>query len=171
MDLERALWIIPAARTREHIAPLSAPAIAILRELFARGDERSQRYSQGPDGKVGKVRWVLPSPNDIEKRIHSHAATTGILRMRARLAIAGVQAPFNTHDLHRTVATSLGELGVPDEILQRILNHAPRTVAARHYNHARNLHQVRQALEIWATTLLAAVENHAMPERPKIVAA
>ena len=72
---------------------------------------------------------------------------------------AGIKEPFNTHDLRRTVATHLGELGVADEIIERILNHAPRTVAGKHYNHAKYLSEMRDALDKWSEKLTVLVEG------------
>jgi hypothetical protein len=43
--------------------------------------------------------------------------------------------------------------GIADEIIERILNHAPRTIAGKHYNHARYLTQMREALEGWGDKL------------------
>jgi hypothetical protein len=47
----------------------------------------------------------------------------------------------------RTLATGLGEMGVADELIERVLNHAPRTVAGKHYNHAKLFEGMRTALE------------------------
>jgi hypothetical protein len=50
-------------------------------------------------------------------------------------------------------------MGVADEIIERLLNHAPRTVAGRHYNHARHLEPMRRALEAWAERIAVIVEG------------
>jgi uncharacterized alkaline shock family protein YloU len=59
------------------------------------------------------------------------------------------------------VATQLGEIGISDEIIERILNHAPRTVAGKHYNHAKYLGPMRAALDAWGTRLSKIVEGAA----------
>jgi hypothetical protein len=63
------------------------------------------------------------------------------LRGRTDLPDAG------THDLRRTLATGLGNLGIPDEIIERVLIHAPRTITGKHYNHAKYFEPMRRALE------------------------
>ncbi len=144
LDLDRRLWTIPAIRTkadREHALPLSPPAVEIFRHAIERAQEVSKTTA-----------WVFPSPRT-GGPIAAHAASTGILRMRAILADAGIDTNFNTHDLRRTVATHLGEMRVADELIERILNHAPRTIAGKHYNHARYLEPMRQALDDWAARL------------------
>lgn len=163
VDLDRALWTIAAARTkarREHVVPLSPHAVSIFRGAIARSDKRYfDRGGGGHNAEDDGVRWIFPSPRNLDKPIDAHAATTGILRLRKRFAEAGIADNFNTHDLRRTVATSLGELGIADETIERVLNHAPRSVAGRHYNHARYQKQIRQALETWNAQLEGIVQN------------
>ena len=160
LDLERGVWTIPRNRTkadREHVVPLSPAATSIWREAISRVDvhacERANRTGCALEPGI----WVFPSPTGCGP-IAAHAATTGVLRMRAGLASAGLVEPFNTHDLRRTVATKLGDMGVADEIIERVLNHAPQTVATRHYNHSKYLAPMRQALEAWAKQLAAITE-------------
>ncbi len=99
--------------------------------------------------------WVFSIVNHF-RPIDGHAATRAVLRAREDLIALGV-APFNTHDLRRTISTHLGEMDVLDEIIERILNHAPRTVAGKHYNHARYLGPMKIALDAWAARLATIV--------------
>ena len=78
-----------------------------------------------------------------------------MLRLRSCIDIAGVR----THDLRRTFATGLGDMGVPNEVIERALNHAPRTVKGKHYNHAKHFEALRRALEAWSERLRAIVEG------------
>jgi hypothetical protein len=55
------------------------------------------------------------------------------------------------------VATQLGELAMSGDIIERILNHAPRTVAGKHYNHAKYLVPMRAGLDALADRLSAIV--------------
>jgi integrase len=69
------------------------------------------------------------------------------------------RAGIGTHDLRRTLATRLGDMSVADEVIERILNHAPRTVAAKHYNHAKHFEPMRLALEAWSERIEAIIEG------------
>ena len=62
----------------------------------------------------------------------------------------GGMAPWTMHDLRKTVATRLGDLGVGDDVVGRLLAHAPQSVTRRHYNHSARLAEQRAALEAWA---------------------
>jgi integrase len=132
-DLARATWTIPAARTksgREHRLPLSPLAAEVIAQAMRRS---------------GPSPWLFPSPED-GKPIRPKSASRGLMRLRRRLALVG----FGTHDLRRTVATRLGDLGVADDVIERVLNHAPATVSRRHYNRAERFGEMKAALEAWA---------------------
>jgi integrase len=135
-DLERAVWTIPAGRTksgREHRLPLSPMATGIIAAAMER---------------AGRSPWLFPSSVD-GKPIRPKSASRALMRLRRRLGVKGV----GTHDLRRTVATGLGDMGVADEIIERVLNHAPATVTRKHYNRAERFEEMRAALERWAEKL------------------
>jgi integrase len=154
IDLERREWSIPAVRTkakREHKLPLPTLAVELL---------------QGAMVRAGESPWLFPSPID-SRPIRSRSATRAVLRLRDRVGVPGI----GTHDLRRTLATGLGKMEVPDEVIERVLNHAPRTVAGKHYNHAKYFEPMRRALEAWAERVQAIIEGRApasnvLPLRP-----
>jgi integrase len=62
-------------------------------------------------------------------------------------------APWNYHCLRRTVATRMGDLGIADDVVERLLAHAPQGVTRRYYNRSTKLAEQRAALERWADEL------------------
>ena len=166
LDLERGRWTIGALRTkgeREHQLPLSSMAVSIFRAAIERADLEGRRRAHRLGRDFEPSEWVFPSPHT-EGPFTGKAATRSVIRSRKKLSAVGLAVGFNTHDLRRTVATQLGEMGVADEIIERILNHAPRTVAGRHYNHARYLEPMRSALDAWADNLSSVIA-----EKPQTV--
>jgi integrase len=142
IDLKRRTWIVPALRTkarREHRLPLSDMACKILRGAL-------QRSGSSP--------WLFPS-HTAEGPIRPHSATTAIRRLRTGIDLDNA----STHDLRRTLATGLGDMEVPEEVIDRVLNHAPKTVAGRHYNHAKHHEPMRRALDAWASRLQSIVAD------------
>jgi integrase len=97
--------------------------------------------------------WLFPSPINTTEPIRAKSAMRAVLRLRGGVGLTNI----GTHDLRRTLATGLGDLGIPDEVIERVLNHAPRTVTGRHYNHAKHFEAMHQALESWERQLLAIV--------------
>jgi len=58
-------------------------------------------------------------------------------------------------------------MGVSDDVIERVLNHAPRTVVGRHYNHAKHFEPMRRALEAWADRIHDIL--HGQQRDPKVV--
>lgn len=55
---------------------------------------------------------------------------------------------FTPHDLRRTLATRLSDLGAEPYVIEKILNHKMKGVMAV-YNHAEYLPQHKAALDLW----------------------
>lgn len=141
VDLDRALVTLPPERCknrRQHTFPLNAPATEILKAR-PREDGRDLVFGRGK-GERGFSGW-------------SHA--------KARLNVA-VQIPtWIVHDLRRSFSTGLGDLGIPPHIIETLLNHQSGTksgVSGR-YNKSIYEREARQAVDLWASTIMAAVEG------------
>ena len=64
---------------------------------------------------------------------------------------------WTLHDLRRTFATKLAQLGVPPHVIERILNHVTGTLSpiALVYNRANYLSEMRAAMALYETHLTA----------------
>jgi integrase len=115
-----------AKNSRQHKVPLCPAAAAILGRQPRRGP-----YVFGKTGEAGFSGWS-----------QSKAA------LDARLKLA----PWTLHDLRRTVATGMAELGVLPHIIETVLNHQSghKGGVAGIYNRATYAADVRAALERWA---------------------
>lgn len=145
-DLERRLWNLPSARTKNgkpHELPLSALACDIVREASK---------------AAGKSPWLFPGEITGEP-VRRDTLKHQPIALRAALGME----PWRSHDLRRTVATWLGENGYPGEVIERILNHSKQGVTDRHYNHSALREPMRRALEAWAEALSAIIEGQAPP--------
>jgi hypothetical protein len=74
-------------------------------------------------------------------------------------------ACWKLHDLRRTCATNLGDLGPSDDLVALVLSHTRKDVTGRVYSLPQRLPECAAALAIWATSvegLLAAT-----PELPR----
>ncbi len=126
------VWTIPAEKTksrkRDHKVPLTEKVKAILEGL----DKSSE--------------WIFPS------RKGGHIRWLGNNTMRIRRAVG---FHFTPHDLRRTVATRMAELGISDRTIARILNHewVYKDVTTKHYALDDRLPEKRQALERWTAML------------------
>jgi integrase len=77
-------------------------------------------------------------------------------------------APFRLHDIRRSFATRLCDLGVAPHVVEQILNHQSghRAGIVAVYNKSRYEREVKAALGMWADHVRALVEG----ERPKVLA-
>jgi integrase len=147
----RARWVIPAVRSkngREHLVPLSE----LARQTMLSALELS-----------GEDDYVFPSPSVRNAPITAHALAVAMARFVSKLdgtAAKSWQAePPSPHDLRRTAATRLAELGIAKEDRDAVLNHTPRDVGKKHYDLYDREPEKRRALELWASTLRAMLEG------------
>lgn len=131
VDLATGEWRIPQTKNgTEHRVPLPPQALALLDFI----------------GPPWPPALLFPSAqgtplanwNRETKAVHAASRTSG----------------WHRHDLRRTGATLLGELGVEPHVIEAALNHAAiHSRLATVYNRARYLPQVRQALALLADRL------------------
>jgi integrase len=137
--------VLPAVRTknkREHIIPLSEPAHAIL-EARPRRPGRDFIFGRRQDRPF--TGWSVC--RDL---------------LHARIKANGATVPdWSPHDLRRTCATRMAELGVQPHIIEAVLNHVSghKAGVAGIYNRATYEPEKRQALMLWGEHLLAVVEG------------
>lgn len=74
----------------------------------------------------------------------------------------GVPADFRFHDLRRTAATRMAELGVKREVVDAVLDHAAGGVTGI-YNRYAYVEEMRQALEAWGDRLRVIVTGGEQP--------
>lgn len=157
IDLERALWTIPPARAKngtEHSVPLSDMAVKIIRDQIAEADTLAKRKGREP------APWIFPGPG-ARAAVTGHGIAKAVKREEViagkakRPMIMGVD-PWTPHDLRRTMATRMEELGISPFIIGHLLNHLSVTKATvttqvyARYDYAR---EKREALDLWAARL------------------
>ena len=64
---------------------------------------------------------------------------------------------FTAHDLRRTMATGLGELGIDDAVISLCLNHKKQGVTGKHYDLSMRETAKREAWQLWADHVEAIV--------------
>jgi integrase len=144
VDLEASTVTIPGERVkngRTLMLPLAPAAIDILRSA-PRLEGRPYVFGRTGEG-FGSWSSVM---TDLRHRI---------------IASGEKLSAFSLHDLRRSAATGMAELGVAPHIVEQILNHqsGSKKGIAGIYNRATYAAEVRSALARWAEALLAAVEN------------
>jgi integrase len=144
LNLEQETWCIPGARTknkRAHTIALPHGALAIIAKA-ERLANKDHLFGTGRDGFGGWSRAKAALDRRIDK---------------AR----GTMAAWTIHDLRRTVATGMADLGVLPHVIEAALNHISghKAGVAGVYNRSSYERETRAALARWADHLRSVVEG------------
>jgi integrase len=164
IDHEKRLWILPTSRAkngREHLIPLSATALRILAE--AGPNEAGYLFPSKLTGEPYRGQSIDHATRYLfDSRLISKARKKPS-RKAAAPPLAGFMERFTPHDLRRTVATRMRELGISRGDVKMVLNHVETDVTAR-YDRYDGLAEKRRALDLWAKRLEQIVAGEAPVE-------
>ena len=124
------------------------------RDSRARPDtRRTSKKNPSPEAKAlaGGSTWLFPSPKG-EGPVDPHAATKALERARPAIGLPD----FRVHDLRRTAATRMAELGVNPHTVSVVLNHVSvrrGTVTGKVYDRYSYDREKREALATWGARL------------------
>lgn len=136
-QIKDGVWTIPGSITkngRDHQLPLSKPALAIIN-----ASESSPLVfsSTGGDKSVSGYSYV-----------------------KKKLAQEVGFDDWTYHDIRRTMTTRMAEMGIPDHVVDRILNHSvTRSTRAKHYDRYTYMKEKTEALEAWGAEVIRIVEQ------------
>ena len=152
IDFDRATWTIPAERAkngREHTLPLGSLALEII---------RSVPQIVGRDTLFG---------TRTDKGFTSWAEHKKQLDAR----LGDQVRPWTLHDLRRTCATRLGDLGAEPHIIEALLNHQSghKRGVAGVYNKSKYTVAVKNAVAMWNNHIIGLIEPKVIPIRPRTV--
>lgn len=157
IDLARELWTIPAGRSknkRPHDVPLSAMATKIVGNQIADVEELALRKGRDiPE-------FVFPGPG-ARASVTAGSIPKAVKRLETGGLIIGIQ-PWTPHDLRRTAATHMEEIGLSPFVVGHVLNHVSltrATITSRVYARYDYMKEKREALDLWADRLSAIVES------------
>jgi integrase len=176
---------------------IKEPYGSLFRLLLLTGARRDElAHATWSEFDLDKREWTLPRPrskNDKAHTTHLTPLAIEILEALPRISgdllftasgripvsnfagacrrLAAEMGPgvphFTLHDLRRTIASGMADLGIAEHVLDRVLNHAGRKVSgtARIYNRHEYLKERQAALETWSSH----VESLARPTPSNVV--
>jgi integrase len=139
------VWSIPGSRTKNglaHDVPLSGQAVAALDRCHRLADrDLVFGIRGGPFSGWSKAKAQLDAHVAAERRKSNRKAKP--------------MPPWVLHDLRRTVATRMGDLGVQPHVVEALLNHISghKAGVAGVYNRSAYAEEKRAALELWGKHL------------------
>ena len=132
LDFDQNIWLQRDNKSnRAHVVPLSPQAVSVLKRLPRLSEE-----------------FVFPARG-------SDRAISGFSKWKKKLDQLSRTNDWTLHDLRRTTATKLAQLGIEPHVTEFVLNHSSRmmTGVASVYNRHAYIDEKRQALERWANHL------------------
>lgn len=153
----KAIIALPESRTkngRAHDVPLSAHALTVLEEQSERVG-RDYVFGDGEGGFSGFSKAKERLDADILKHRKANAAEPEKIEP---------MADWTLHDLRRTGATRMADLGVQPHIIEAVLNHVSghKAGVAGVYNRSTYAAEKRAALDLWSThiqTIIARADG------------
>ncbi len=144
VDLDAAIWTIPAAKMKRsisdknngaaHIVPLARQAVAILRDI-------------APLTREG--RYVFPSVRGGDRPMSNVTLNAALQRMGI-----DTKSEITTHGFRAMARTMLAErLGVPEPIIEAQLAHMVKDSLGRAYNRTQFAEQRQALMQQWADYL------------------
>ena len=132
-------WTLPAARSknrRAHAVPLPAAALHIISEVPR--TDRDRLFGEHSD--AGFVTWSRHK-QELDRRL------------------GDAVRPWRLHDVRRSVATGMADLGILPNVIEQILNHQSGHKGGLHgiYNRSTYAASAKAALERWASHVEALV--------------
>jgi integrase len=142
LDLDAGTWTLPAERSknhRPHSITLSAPALDIVKSV----PRSSRDHLFGDRAGSGFTGWSNAKA-ELDRRCSPNTVKS-----------------WRIHDIRRTVATGMADIGIEPHHIEACLNHfgGHRRGVAGVYNRSTYERAVRAALARWAEHVLAIVEG------------
>ena len=141
-NFETKMWTIPSWRSKNghaHRVPLTDMALEFIEEALARASTEFLFPGYGKDDAL--------KSSSVGKAVRRCSAELGVPHWTA-------------HDLRRTAATCMADLGVAPHVIGHVLNHRSVTKASvtdQVYNRYSYDREKRAALELWATRLASII--------------
>lgn len=149
IDLDAAEWRLPAGKMKSrkvHIVPLSAQAVALLREIHP---------------LTGRGRYVFPGVRSHQRPMSENTVLAALRRMGYE------KGQMSGHGFRAMARSLLAELGWTTDAIERQLAHKASGPLGAAYDRAQYLEERRRMMQAWADYLdsLARGESKVVPLR------
>ena len=144
--------LVLTAQRREEIGALRWEEIDFVRGVIVLGPERTKNKRQHEVPLAPRAKAILARQPRQWPWVFGNARRSYTNWGEPKSRLPGLTAPWRLHDLRRTAATGMAELGTLPHVIEAVLNHVGghRAGVAGIYNRATYAKEMREALERWA---------------------
>jgi integrase len=168
-EIKGDLWEIPAVRSKSAKArqvPLSPQALDVLASMT-----RGKGFifeAMGAEGHVRLDTYVHAIKQmQIDAALAAaHIADKAPARIRAQLIEKAGKSAWRSHDLRRSAASGMSDLGAPREVIALVLGHSIPGVTSR-YDRGERLAEKRRAVDAWGAMISEIIVGS--PRTTKVV--
>lgn len=131
IDLEKAVWTIPAEKMKmglAHVVPLSRQAVEVLRELHQ---------------LTGRAQFAFPQDRRPQRPMSENTVLYALYRL-------GYHGRATGHGFRATASTLLNELGFRPDVIERQLAHQERNKIRAAHHRTQYLDERREMMQAWA---------------------
>lgn len=159
VDFDESTWVIPAEHSKNgkpHLVHLSRFAHSLLNELFEITGDSLYLYPAARGTGHTNTQTITKSVSD-RQRDGKDILKGRTVQFADALILQGGQ--WRPHDLRRTSATLMAELGVLPDVIERCLNHTEAMKVRRIYQRHDYMDDRKRAFEILGQKLAEIREN------------
>lgn len=147
-DLDACTWTIPAERSKNgkpHVVHLSDFAMHWIKPLQGEG-VTALLFEGRNEGEPLSEKWISKCLRDRQRTValKNRTKKTGVLLLSG--------GEWRAHDLRRTMASRMGDLGVAPHVIEKCLNHTLGGILAV-YQRQEYLPERKAAFETWGSYL------------------
>jgi integrase len=162
-EIKDNVWIIPGERAKngeEHHIPLPPFFLSQLEKLRLSNQQRLNRLKVSKNRISPYARYAEAYSDFVfVTRYGSPMETEDIGKACLRLVKQHNFEKFSPHDLRRTLASRIRELGIGAEVVKFILNHKRSDVTGVHYDHFKGEDEKKNALKVWEEFILKIADS------------
>ncbi|MBL6749284.1 MAG: tyrosine-type recombinase/integrase [Nevskia sp.] len=165
INLAAGAWVIPADHSkngREHLVHLSDFAKLHFGKLLELAPNSTWIFPSADGATHASTKSLQKQFRDRQRAV----ALKGRSKKTATLTLAGGE--WTAHDLRRTAATLMGELGVRPDVIDRCLNHVAQSKITKTYQRQELLRERSEAFALLGdrlALLARGVESRVIPGR------
>jgi integrase len=162
VDFDQAEWFIPESKNgKAHTVHLSAFALDNLRQLHTLTRHTPWLYPNRDETNHVETKAITKQIRDRQREVGEVLKGRSVRSPRGLILESGKGERWTPHDLRRTGASIMAELGVLPDVVERCLNHTEENKVKRTYQRHEYRTEMAEAWDLLGNRLALLANPHA----------